>query len=285
MSLDNLFEEILVTEQKALEKRQFLHSVKSEIIRCNEKLRDVTENLHKNKITLESKVKDLSEEYFHLDLLKKQEEGLKKQREEMVKENNIYLENLEEKKRKNTEERKTFVKEISEFNAAYDLLSNRIITIEVNAKSEIFDLETEAKYLQNDMKNMEQKNIQLNVLQQQKNELKGELLQLQNKLQGLEDEITRVAFNTKLLEPIPRVEDSPILTLEFRALKTCSSKTNTNQHKQIATRSQPVPGGSQHLLAWHVDPGTGRCTHHGNKAHEEFYARAWELGLCNASAH
>ncbi|XP_032889837.1 coiled-coil domain-containing protein 172 [Amblyraja radiata] len=118
----------------------------------------------------------------------------------MVKENNIYLENLEEKKRKNTEERKTFVKEISEFNAAYDLLSNRIITIEVNAKSEIFDLETEAKYLQNDMKNMEQKNIQLNVLQQQKNDLKGELLQLQNKLHGLEDEITRVAFNTKLLE-------------------------------------------------------------------------------------
>ncbi|XP_078268848.1 coiled-coil domain-containing protein 172-like [Rhinoraja longicauda] len=118
----------------------------------------------------------------------------------MDKENNIYLENLEEKKRKNREEREKFVRDISEFNAAYDLLSNRIITIEGNAKSEIFDLETEAKYLQNDMKNMELKNIQLNVLQQQKNELQGEFLQLQDKLQGLEDEITRIAFNAKLLE-------------------------------------------------------------------------------------
>ncbi|XP_051883686.1 coiled-coil domain-containing protein 172 [Pristis pectinata] len=166
MSFDHLFEEILVTEQKALEKRQFLQSVKSEIIRCNEKLRDVTEYLHKNKNMLESKVKDLSEELFHLDLLKKREEGLKKQREEMAKENNIYLEALEEKKRKNTEERDRFVREISEFNATYDLLSNRIITIEVNAKSEIFDLETEAKCLKN----------------------------------GLEDEVTTAVFNSKLLE-------------------------------------------------------------------------------------
>ncbi|XP_069756129.1 coiled-coil domain-containing protein 172 isoform X4 [Narcine bancroftii] len=166
MSLDNLFEEILVTEQKALEKRQFLQSVKSEIIRCNEKLRDVTENLHKNKVMLESKIKDLSEELFHLDLLKKQEEGLKKQREEMAKENEIYLEALEEKRRKNTEERNKFVREISEFNATYDLISSRIITIEVNAKSEIFDLETEAKYLKS----------------------------------GLEDELTALVYSSKILE-------------------------------------------------------------------------------------
>ncbi|XP_069756127.1 coiled-coil domain-containing protein 172 isoform X2 [Narcine bancroftii] len=200
MSLDNLFEEILVTEQKALEKRQFLQSVKSEIIRCNEKLRDVTENLHKNKVMLESKIKDLSEELFHLDLLKKQEEGLKKQREEMAKENEIYLEALEEKRRKNTEERNKFVREISEFNATYDLISSRIITIEVNAKSEIFDLETEAKYLKSDMKNLEQKNIQLIDLQQKKSELKEELLQLQDKLQGLEDELTALVYSSKILE-------------------------------------------------------------------------------------
>ncbi|XP_069756128.1 coiled-coil domain-containing protein 172 isoform X3 [Narcine bancroftii] len=185
MSLDNLFEEILVTEQKALEKRQFLQSVKSEIIRCNEKLRDVTENLHKNKVMLESKIKDLSEELFHLDLLKKQEEGLKKQREEMAKENEIYLEALEEKRRKNTEERNKFVREISEFNATYDLISSRIITIEVNAKSEIFDLETEAKYLKSDMKNLEQKNIQLIDLQQKK---------------SLEDELTALVYSSKILE-------------------------------------------------------------------------------------
>ncbi|XP_072095908.1 coiled-coil domain-containing protein 172 isoform X3 [Mobula birostris] len=161
MSFDNLFEEILMSEQKALEKRQYLQSVKSEIIRCNEKLRDVTEHLYKNKTILDSK---------------------------------------HEKKRKNAEERDRFVREILEFNATYDLLSNRIITIEVNAKSKIFDLEMEAKYLKNDMKNLEQKNIQLNDLQQQKNELKEELQQLQNKLQGLEDEVAAVTFNSKLLE-------------------------------------------------------------------------------------
>ncbi|XP_072095906.1 coiled-coil domain-containing protein 172 isoform X1 [Mobula birostris] len=200
MSFDNLFEEILMSEQKALEKRQYLQSVKSEIIRCNEKLRDVTEHLYKNKTILDSKVKNVSVELFHLDLLKKQEDGFKKQREELAKENNMYLEALHEKKRKNAEERDRFVREILEFNATYDLLSNRIITIEVNAKSKIFDLEMEAKYLKNDMKNLEQKNIQLNDLQQQKNELKEELQQLQNKLQGLEDEVAAVTFNSKLLE-------------------------------------------------------------------------------------
>ncbi|XP_067909387.1 coiled-coil domain-containing protein 172 [Heterodontus francisci] len=200
MSLDNLFEEILVTEQKALEKRQFLKGVKSEIIRCNEKLRDITENLHRNKSTLESKVNDLSEELFHLELLKKQEESLKKQREEIIKENNNYHEALEKKKKKIAEEREKFVQEISEFNAKYDLISNRIITIEIKAKSKIFDLETEAKHLKNDMKCFEQKNVHLNALQNQKNELKEEILQLQDKYQGLENEVTKVVFDTKALE-------------------------------------------------------------------------------------
>ncbi|XP_048464985.1 coiled-coil domain-containing protein 172 isoform X2 [Rhincodon typus] len=200
MSLDHLFEEILVTEQKALEKRQFLHGVKSEIIRCNESLREISENLHQNKITLESKVKNFSEELFHLNLLKKQEETLKKQREEMTKENNHFCETLEKKKKKIVEEREKFVQEISEFNTEYDLLSNRIITIESKVKSKICDLDTEASHLKNDMKCLEQKNIHLNALQKQKNELKEEIHQLQSNLQGIEDELTTVIFNTKALE-------------------------------------------------------------------------------------
>uniref|UniRef100_UPI00398F1372 coiled-coil domain-containing protein 172 isoform X2 n=1 Tax=Pristiophorus japonicus TaxID=55135 RepID=UPI00398F1372 len=220
MSLDNLFEEILVTEQKALEKREFLKGVKSEIIRCNEKLRDIREDLHINKITLESKVKDLSEQLFHLELLKKQEEGLNKQREEMTKENKIYFKALEESKKKNAEEREKFVREVSEFNAEYDLLSNRIDTIEIKAKSKIFDLEAEAKYLKNDMKCLEQKNVQLNALQKQKNELKEEILQLQDKSQGLEDEVSTVIFNTKALEAEKvKVYQKPQTDHEFLRLK------------------------------------------------------------------
>ncbi|XP_048464986.1 coiled-coil domain-containing protein 172 isoform X3 [Rhincodon typus] len=186
MSLDHLFEEILVTEQKALEKRQFLHGVKSEIIRCNESLREISENLHQNKITLESKVKNFSEELFHLNLLKKQEETLKKQREEMTKENNHFCETLEKKKKKIVEEREKFVQEISEFNTEYDLLSNRIITIESKVKSKICDLDTEASHLKN----------------------------------GIEDELTTVIFNTKALEEEKvKVCQKPQTDPEFLRLK------------------------------------------------------------------
>ncbi|XP_072333804.1 coiled-coil domain-containing protein 172-like [Scyliorhinus torazame] len=149
---------------------------------------------------LEAQVKDLSEQLFQLGLLKKHEEGLKKLREEITKENHVFNEALENKKKKIADERERFVEEISEFNAEYDLLSNRTITIEINAKSKIFDLETEAKHLKNDMKCLEQKNVHLNALQKQKSELKEEVLQLRDKFQGLEDELTTVIFNTKALE-------------------------------------------------------------------------------------
>ncbi|XP_007907352.1 coiled-coil domain-containing protein 172 isoform X4 [Callorhinchus milii] len=152
MSLDNLFEEILATEQKVLERRQFLQGVKSEMIRCNEKLREVKEELCANRMTLELKKQEFSEKKFHLELLKKREESLKKQREEITRENNIYLEALKEKKRKYTEEREKFVSEISEFNTEYDLLSNRAIVIEIKAKTKICDLEAEARCLESDFK-------------------------------------------------------------------------------------------------------------------------------------
>ncbi|XP_042192907.1 coiled-coil domain-containing protein 172 isoform X2 [Callorhinchus milii] len=198
MSLDNLFEEILATEQKVLERRQFLQGVKSEMIRCNEKLREVKEELCANRMTLE--LKEFSEKKFHLELLKKREESLKKQREEITRENNIYLEALKEKKRKYTEEREKFVSEISEFNTEYDLLSNRAIVIEIKAKTKICDLEAEARCLESDMKCLEQKNVQLNALKLQKNGVKKEILQLQGKYQDFKDELAAAFSHTQTQE-------------------------------------------------------------------------------------
>ncbi|XP_043569101.1 coiled-coil domain-containing protein 172 [Chiloscyllium plagiosum] len=165
-------------------------------------------------------MKNLSEELFHWNLLKKQEETLTKQREEMTKENNLLYETLEEKKKKIVEEREKFVQEISEFNTEYDLLSNRIITIESKAKSKVFDLDTEATHLKNEMKCLEQKNVHLNALEKQKNELKEEIHQLQRKFQGIEDELTTVIFNTKALEEEKvKICQKPQTDPEFLRLK------------------------------------------------------------------
>uniref|UniRef100_A0A8B9P6G5 Coiled-coil domain-containing protein 172 n=1 Tax=Apteryx owenii TaxID=8824 RepID=A0A8B9P6G5_APTOW len=85
-------------------------------------------------------------------------------------------------KRKMTEEEDNFTREVTEFNNEYGLTSNRDLLIKKKVKTEINDLENEAALLKSEMESMEHKNVQLNALQLQKNELKQDLFALQSKL-------------------------------------------------------------------------------------------------------
>uniref|UniRef100_K7FBD1 Coiled-coil domain-containing protein 172 n=1 Tax=Pelodiscus sinensis TaxID=13735 RepID=K7FBD1_PELSI len=200
MSLDSLFQQILLTEQQAEEKRRLMHQVKLDINRSHEKIKEIKEELNEAKIKLDTKVQQLSEKLFYLQLLKKREDILEKKKVELMNQRSIFLKIFSDTKKKMAEEEETFIKEITDFNNEYGLMCNRDLLIKKKAKSETYDLEMKANILKNEMESMERENVQLNALQWQKNELKQDLFTLQSKLKDIEEQLREVEDITKCLE-------------------------------------------------------------------------------------
>ncbi|NWI93883.1 CC172 protein, partial [Pitta sordida] len=190
MNLDALFQQIQFTEQQAREKRHLIQQAKCDINRSYEKLNQIKGELSAAKINLETKVQRLSEKQFYLEILKKREDSLEKQKAELFNQKSTLLKILTDSKRKITEEEDNFTREVTEFNNEYGLTSNRDLLIKKKAKTEINDLENEAALLKKEMESMEHKNVQLNALQLQKNELKQDLLTLQTELKAAQQQFS-----------------------------------------------------------------------------------------------
>ncbi|TFK09894.1 dystrophin [Platysternon megacephalum] len=220
MSLDCLFQQILLTEQQAEEKRRLMHQVKLDINRSHEKIKQITEELNEAKIKLETKVQQLSEKLFYLQLLKKREDILEKKKVEVMNQRSIFLKIFSDTKRKMIEEEENFIKEITDFNNEYGLTCNRELLIRKKAKTEICDLETKANILKNEMESMERENVQLNALQLQKNELKQDLFTLQSKLKDTEEQLHEAEDITKCLEAEKvKVSEKPQTDIECLRIK------------------------------------------------------------------
>ncbi|KFM06637.1 Coiled-coil domain-containing protein 172, partial [Aptenodytes forsteri] len=146
------------------------------------------------------KVQHLSEKQFYLEILKKREDSLEKQKAELINQKSSLLKIFVYAKRKMTEEEDNFTREVTEFNNEYGLTSNRDLLVKKRVKTEINDGENEAALLKNEMESMEHKNVQLKALQLQKNELKQDLFTLQSKLKDLEKVIREAERMTKDLE-------------------------------------------------------------------------------------
>ncbi|KFQ06327.1 Coiled-coil domain-containing protein 172, partial [Leptosomus discolor] len=146
------------------------------------------------------KVQHLSEKQFYVQILKKREDSLEKQKAELINQKGSLLKIFVYAKRKMSEEEDSFTREVTEFNNEYGLTSNRALLIKKKVKTELNVLENEAAVLKNEMESMEQKNVQLNALQLQKNELKQDLFTLQSELKDLEKEIKEAERMTKDLQ-------------------------------------------------------------------------------------
>uniref|UniRef100_A0A8C6ZWD8 Coiled-coil domain-containing protein 172 n=1 Tax=Nothoprocta perdicaria TaxID=30464 RepID=A0A8C6ZWD8_NOTPE len=172
MNLDTLFQQIQRTEKQAEEKRRLMHQGEHPAaISCSYP-----------GLSLLHMVQHLSEKLFYLELLKKREDSLEKQKVELNNQKSTLLKTFTDTKRKMAEEEDNFTREVTEFNNEYGLTSNRDLLIKNKVKTEINDLEKEAALLKSEMESMEHKNVQLNALQLQKNELKQDLFALQSKL-------------------------------------------------------------------------------------------------------
>ncbi|NXI38644.1 CC172 protein, partial [Galbula dea] len=146
------------------------------------------------------KVQHLSEKQFYLQILKKREDSLEKQKAQLINQKSSLLKIFVYAKRKMTEEEDKFTREVTEFNNDYGLTSNRDLLIKKKVKTELNDVENEAALLKNEMESMEHKSVQLNALQLQKNELKQVLFALQSELKDLEKAIREAERMTKDLE-------------------------------------------------------------------------------------
>ncbi|NXU52689.1 CC172 protein, partial [Turnix velox] len=146
------------------------------------------------------KVQHLAEKQVYLEVLKKREDSLEKQKAELNNQKSCLLKIFVYSKRKMAEEEDNFTREVTEFNNEYGLTCNRDLLIKKKAKTEINDLENEAALLKNEIEAMKHKNVQLNALQLQKNELKQDLFTLQNELKDLEKVIREAERMTEDLE-------------------------------------------------------------------------------------
>ncbi|NXD72849.1 CC172 protein, partial [Eolophus roseicapillus] len=147
MNLDALFQQIQLTEKQAREKRQLIQQAKFDINRSYEKINQIKEELSTAKMKLETKVQHLSEKEFCLEILKKREESLEKQKAELTNQKSCLLKIFVYAKRKMTEDEDNFTREVTEFNNEYGLTSNRDLMIKKKVKTEINDLENEATLL------------------------------------------------------------------------------------------------------------------------------------------
>ncbi|NXQ29455.1 CC172 protein, partial [Alaudala cheleensis] len=200
MNLNALFQQIQFTERQAREKRNFIQQAKCDINRGYERIGQIKEELSAAKINLETKVQHLCVKQFNVEILKKREDSLEKQKAELINQRTNLLKTMVYARRKITEEEDNFTREVTEFNNEYGLTSNRDLLIKKKVKTEINDLEDEAALLKNEMESMEHKNVQLNTLQMQKNELKQDLFTLQSELKDLEKAIREAERVTKDLE-------------------------------------------------------------------------------------
>ncbi|XP_041116560.1 coiled-coil domain-containing protein 172 [Polyodon spathula] len=198
---------------------QFI-SVKAEISRCQDKVKASSEEFSCAKSKLEEKLQDLSEMLLQLELLKKRQDGIEKQKSDVLRQQSNLLLTLEEIKKKTTEEQDKFIREITDFNHEYNLMSNREVLVESRAKSEIWTLEKEIDALNREMVSMEQKNIRLNAIQTEKITLKKLLVELEDQIKDLEKEMSEAVAITECLQAEKiEIGQKPQTDSEFLRLK------------------------------------------------------------------
>ncbi|KAK1791214.1 hypothetical protein P4O66_013234, partial [Electrophorus voltai] len=197
MSLDSLFQHILLTEQHVSENTRQLQEAKAAILTAQEEIKSFTEKLdlahvkHDEKDFYPKKLKAqlLSEATMDLHLTKKQYEQLEKTRGELEIEQSACTQKLERLRRESVEEKAKFMKEIMTFNNDFNLLSNRDLVFQSQTRSEIQSLQLEADTLNEVVEVMRQKNPQLVSKKSEQGSLETALQELKLQVTELEREL------------------------------------------------------------------------------------------------
>ncbi|KAM7385230.1 hypothetical protein PAMP_001324 [Pampus punctatissimus] len=199
MSLDTLFQQILLTEQQLTEQTQKLKEVKVAIIKCSEKIKAATDKYENTSEELEVKAQRLSAMRLQRDLMKKCEDQMLKQVEELLCQKSHLREHLAKIKRESKEEQENFLQEISRFNSDFSLRGNRETVFESQAHAEILNLEKEVESLYKEMELMSQRNSHVSSMQEEKRALQLKLQGLQNIWKDLDQQLREAETMTESL--------------------------------------------------------------------------------------
>ncbi|KAL3971714.1 carboxypeptidase N regulatory subunit [Sarotherodon galilaeus] len=187
MSLDTLFQQILLTEQQLAEQTQKIKDVKIAIIRCNERIKSVTEQYGKSKEELDEKAQQLSAMRLQYDLAKKYENQMLKQIEELLCQKSHLREHLSKIKRAAKEEEENFLQEISKFNSDFSLKANRETVFKSQTHTVLLDLEKEVESIYKEKELMSCTNSHMSSIAEEKRAL---LLELQS-LNDIDEDLDR----------------------------------------------------------------------------------------------
>ncbi|XP_041804129.1 coiled-coil domain-containing protein 172 [Chelmon rostratus] len=199
MSLDTLFQQILISEQQLTEQTQKIKEVKVAIIRCNEKIKNATEMYEKTNEELDKKAQELSAMMLQRDLMKKCEDQMLKQIEELLCQKSHLRERLAKIKSESKEEAENFLQEISTFNSDFSLRGNREMVFESQKHTEILDLEWEVESLYKEMELLSCRNSHMSSMQEEKRALHLELQGLNNIQRDLNQQLNEAEAVTESL--------------------------------------------------------------------------------------
>ncbi|KAK7140071.1 hypothetical protein R3I94_012630 [Phoxinus phoxinus] len=200
MSLESLFEQILLTEQQVSENIKQLHEVKAAIKSVQDKINSSCEKLEKAHHELDDKAQLLSENKLQLVLMTKRQDHLGRKREELLELQRDLKETLNRLKREFREEREKFLKEMITFNNEFNLISNRNAVFHTQTCSKIQSLELEAETLHREVDLLKQKNTLLSSMEAEKRSLEAELQDIKSQRTDIERDLKEAVALTEILK-------------------------------------------------------------------------------------
>ncbi|XP_064177400.1 coiled-coil domain-containing protein 172 isoform X1 [Anguilla rostrata] len=241
MSLDALFNQILLTEQKVSEQTKLLQDVKAAISKYQGKIKTTTEELNYAKNQLEEKCKVLTEYGLQMELLKKCSDSREKQREDLLTQQSQLQETSEETQRRAAEERDRFMEEIVSFNTEFNLLVDRRTVEENRARAEIEAMQKEEDSLNEEMEHMAQGNAGILSLQAERMALQRELSEFERRVEDVDTQLGEAEAVTNCLKAErATVSQRPSTDSAFLRLKSevAELKEGEPSHVRQALRSE-----------------------------------------------
>ncbi|KAM8858704.1 coiled-coil domain-containing protein 172-like [Spinachia spinachia] len=199
MSLDTLYQQILVTEQQLTEQTQKVKEVKVATIRCKEKIKSASEKNGETCEELDKKAQQLSAMRLQHDLMKKCEHQMLNKVEELLGLRSQQRDRLTQILRECKEEEENFLREISMFNSDFSLCGNKSVVFQSQTRAEILDLQREVESLYKEMELMSRSNNHVSAMQEERRTLQLTLRSLERTQRDLERRLIEAEATTASL--------------------------------------------------------------------------------------
>ncbi|XP_070540291.1 coiled-coil domain-containing protein 172-like [Ptychodera flava] len=189
MSLDELFVQILESEQKAQARRSYLTKIKNETVEIQEMIREIADETKSLRGHLAIKYQVLAEEELKMKWLSSKENVLQQQYRDLLSTKAKYDQNLKESIEASSQENNDFLFEIREFCQRHDLCGNGIKIRQDEAQEKLQKLIQEEEILEKELAEFKSHEERVQCLEEDKCLLEMEIEDTKQKIQDYDSEI------------------------------------------------------------------------------------------------